>query len=100
MTTNIENIKDLLACYFHQDWSDEYETDTLAITAIISLEPQSQIIAAISELDLILSKNLSEKELKTLTIDKLGCYFNPSVKKQTYQEWLTEVKQTFQKSIA
>jgi hypothetical protein len=98
MTTNIENIKDLLACYFHQDWSDEYEDDTLAIAAIISHEPRSQIIAAISELDLILSKHLSERELETLTIAELGCYFNPSVKKQTYHEWLTNISQEFRKS--
>jgi hypothetical protein len=99
MTTNIDNISELFACYFHQDWPNEYENDTSAIQDIINMEPKAQIAAAISELDSILLMNLNEKELETFTINKLGCYFNPASKKQTYYEWLRDVNGIFKKLI-
>lgn len=95
MKTNLENIKELLSSYFHQDWRDEYENETLAIQAIIAMEPIEQIALAISEIEEVISLNMDDESLKKFTMINLGCYFNPEIKGLTYDEWLLEIRDAF-----
>ena len=89
-------LEQLLGCYLHQDWSDEFESDTAALQAIVESEPKEQIMAGITEIDTLLAAALSEEELRTILVDQVGCYFDPSSEQLTYEKWLGRVRGVFQ----
>ncbi|MNT69531.1 hypothetical protein D3C72_2078570 [compost metagenome] len=92
---NFEALSQLLGCYFHQDWPDEFEDDAAGIQAIIDFEPKSQIEKAAHEIDFILSSNLSEEELRALLVNAVGCYYEPNSQGINYQQWLRIVRDKF-----
>lgn len=85
----------LLGCYFHQDWSDEFVDDDAALQMIFDSEPQEKLLAGAKEIDALLGASLSENELGALLTERVGCYFCPSSKGVTYEQWLREVRQKF-----
>ena len=98
MTMNSDELhalKQLLGCYFHQDWPDESGDDASALQAILQSEPKERVDAGIAELDGLLTAALTEQELRTTLIDQVGCYFEPSSEGLTYKQWLDRVRSTF-----
>jgi hypothetical protein len=91
----LDALGQLLGCYFHQDWLDEFESDEVAIQSIVDAEPQEQIRAGIEEIDLLLAASLSESELRVLLTERMGCYFEPVSKGITYDQWLRCIRQKF-----
>ncbi|MDH2054986.1 contact-dependent growth inhibition system immunity protein [Achromobacter marplatensis] len=92
---NFEALSQLLGCYFHQDWPDEFESDTVALQAIIDCESKSQLVEAAKEIDFFLSLNLSEDAVRTILVDTIGCYYDPASRGIDYQQWLKVVREKF-----
>lgn len=85
----------LLGCYFHQDWLDEFDDDEAAFRAIVASEPKEQLLASVKEIDVLLAASLPESELGALVTERAGCYFNPGSVGFTYEQWLRKVRQKF-----
>lgn len=84
----------ILGCYFHQDWTDEFDSDAIALEAIVRGEPKSQLCAAIHEIDDLLSGDYSESKLRQILTKEIGCNFEPAVKGRSYVDWLQYVRVT------
>jgi hypothetical protein len=94
---NYNSLKQLLGCYFHQDWPEEFDNSRQAVQAILEGEPHKQILQGIEEIDMLLSEARSESDWREIIINQIGCYFEPESEGVTYSEWLTQLKKTFQK---
>jgi len=92
---NFEALRQLLGCYFHQDWPDEFDDDEAAFLVIIDSEPKEQLLAGVKEIDALLGASLPEDELGALLTEQAGCYFDPSSVGLTYEQWLKRVRQKF-----
>lgn len=91
MTHHLEALSQLFGTYLHQDWADEFASDTEAVEAMMVSEPPEIIVAATNELRQLLAAGLEEAELLIIMTDEAGCYFNPASKGQTYRTWLDEI---------
>ena len=93
--TNLYALGQLFGCYFHQDWTDEFDCDDAAFQAIIASEPKEQLLAGVREIDALLAASLPEGELRSLMTESAGCYFDPGSAGLTYEQWLKLVRQKF-----
>lgn len=91
----VEALGQILGCYFHQDWPDEFDGDVTALQAIIDTEPREQIQAVATEIEMLLAAALSEDQLKEILVNKVGCYFDPKSQGATYEQWLRKVHEKF-----
>ena len=97
---NLDALGQLLGCYFHQDWPEEFSSDTAALQAIVKNEPKSQLMAAATEIGVLLEAGLSETELKGIIADPIGCYFDPNSEGITCEQWLRQVRDKFAQALA
>lgn len=96
MTYNkLDALRQLLGCYLHQDWTNEFIDDEAAFQAIVGSEPKEQLLAGVKEIDSLLEASLSESELGALLVERVGCYFDPGSVGLTYEQWLKRVRQKF-----
>ena len=49
--TNFDALKQLLGCYFHQDWPDEFDSDVAVAKAMVANEPADLIAKGIVEIN-------------------------------------------------
>lgn len=78
----------LLGCYLHQDWSEEFDSDIAALQAARDCEPQEHVMAGVAELDSLLAGEFSDEELRAILVREIGCYFNPGSTGLTWKDWL------------
>lgn len=96
MTYEKQNaLAQLLGCYFHQDWPEEFDSDVSALKAIVESEPKELLSAGVLEIDTLLAVLPPEDELRAILIDKVGCYFDPSSQGITYEHWFRRVREIF-----
>ena len=95
MKLKLDALEQLLGGYLHQDWGDEFTSDTAALHAINESEPEERIAAGIAEIDALMAAALPESELRTILVDQVGCYFDPGSEELTYEQWLGRVRSTF-----
>jgi hypothetical protein len=95
----LDALGQLLGCYFHQDWPEEFDSEVAALRSIIELEPRERISAGIAEIDALLSEALTEGELGTLLMDQAGCYFDPNSLGITNKQWLQRVREEFARVV-
>lgn len=95
MHEKIESLAQLLGGYFHQDWSDEFDSDVTALQAIIDSETKDQIRAVIEEIERLLADARSEIELRDILINEVGCHFHPESQGISYEQWLKKVRGVF-----
>jgi hypothetical protein len=88
-------LNQLLGSYFHQDWPDEFESDDSALRSIVDSEPAMQLVAGANEIDFLLAAALPERELRTVLVNELGCYFDPASKGLSSEQWLKHVRERF-----
>ena len=88
----VDCLTQLLGCYFHQDWSDEFKDDRAVINEIIDIGPEEQIAKGVAEIDSILKSGISEGDLRTILIDRIGCYLEPLSIGYDYVQWLRRVR--------
>lgn len=92
---NLNTLEQLLGCYFHQDWEVEFESDMSALSVIVEYELNEQLSAGAIEIDMLLGERISEYELRSILVDKIGCYFDPASKGITSEQWLRYVREKF-----
>lgn len=85
----------LLGCYFHQDWPEEFDGSAEVINEIINSESRARLLAGAGELDLLIALKLSEEACREIMIAKVGCFFEPESEGLTYSEWLLMVRAAF-----
>lgn len=85
-------LNQLLGCYFHQDWHDEYPDETTALNAILGEVPKNYLDEGIIEIETILNARLDENQLSALLTDQIGCYFDPSSVNMNDTKWLQRVR--------
>lgn len=85
----------LLGCYFHQDWPEEFDSDASALQTIIDTEPKEKVLAGAEEIGELLGSSFPEERLKTILVDEIGCYFEPSSLGITCEQWLKRVREKF-----
>ena len=83
----------LLGAYFHQDWADEFETDTSALAALVTGEPKSRLAEGAKEIELLLNSHLSESDLGAVLVEHIGCYFEPASIGFGQVDWLRRVQE-------
>jgi hypothetical protein len=94
-STKLKALGQLLGCYFHQDWLEEFDSDQAALESIVKIEPQPQIAAGLEDVNYLLSASLSENDLREILTSEVGCYFDPGSEGMTYTDWLRRVRETF-----
>jgi hypothetical protein len=92
LVMSLDLLKELLGCYFHQDWPDEFSDDASALSAIVENEPMARIEKAIVEIIFLLGAGLTERELRAILVDQVGCFFEPSSLGLNYTQWLERVR--------
>jgi hypothetical protein len=92
---NLNALGQLLGCYLHQDWLDDYDNYSSALQAVVTSEPKEKIAAGVGEIDALLVRGLPEKDLKAILVEQIGCYFDPSSDGLTYKQWLIRVRSAF-----
>ena len=90
----LDALEQLLGCYLHQDWPDEFDSDASALQAMVAIEPRPQISAGIDEINHLLDAELSENDLRLILNDQVGCHFEPGSAGLSYREWLAKVRAT------
>ncbi|WP_417704494.1 contact-dependent growth inhibition system immunity protein [Pseudomonas sp.] len=92
---NYRILGQLLGCYFHQDWPEEFSNSSGVIHEIINSESRDRLLAGASELDQLIALNLSEEACREIMIAKIGCFFEPGSEGLTYADWLLRVRAAF-----
>ena len=95
MNEKTEALGQILGCYFHQDWPDEFESEESVLRAIIESETIEQIRAGVVEIDMLLAAHLPENELREILVNMIGCYFNPESQGISHEQWLKKVREKF-----
>lgn len=88
---NVENLSQLLACYFHQDWPEEFASWEDVVNALLKAEPAATVEAAAAELDDLLAQEWTEDDWRDFLIRILCCYVEPSSFGLGYISWLTQL---------
>lgn len=99
MNEKLEALGQILGCYFHQDWPDEFDSDETALQAIIDSETTDQIRAGVEEIEQLLADTRSEIELRDFLINEVGCYFDPESQGISYEQWLKKVRGIFAEQL-
>ena len=92
---DIDVLGQLLGCYFHQDWPDEFESADQAIQAITESESREQLLRGAKAIDRLLVVERSEADWRIVMTDKIGCYFEPDSEGLKYAAWLRKVRDAF-----
>lgn len=91
---NVDSLKQLLGCYFHQDWPDEFADDLAVVNAMLTNESADLIAKGVAEIDSLLSAKLSEGELRAIVTEQTGCCFEPMSEGLGYGQWLYRLRST------
>ena len=91
----LDSLEQLLGCYFHQDWTDEFGNVASALHAIIRSEPKERLLDCVEEIDALLAASLSENDLMAILTDQFGCYFDPNSDGLTCEQWLKRIQEKF-----
>ena len=102
--SNYPELSDFFPGYFHQDWTDGYLWDSAepSYKAIVELYIEealkSEILAAIKELEHLLSQGYDDEKLHEVT-QSLHLYLYPPGLNMTHKEWLGSVLEILKKGI-
>ena len=101
MKTNVfPTLAQVLGCYFHQDWNDEFLNESEVISTVLKEIPESEIAASILEIDLLLRDRNFQKNLDKVLLEEIGCYFDPRTTGLSYVNWLSDLKKQFTDNLA
>ena len=93
----MENFRQLMSAYFHQDWWDEYRgTWESAVDDFACREPH-RIAGATDEIATLL-KNAGSDEAVGRALDDLGYFRDPGPAPHANAEWLAQIRDRLIKS--
>jgi len=75
MNKDFPEIRDFFGAYFHQDWPVEHDTADQVIDEFLDASNNEILIQTSHELKTLLSKDLSETELRAYLLKELKCYY-------------------------
>lgn len=87
----MENLRQLLAAYFHQDWHDEYDGSWESAVDDFVRRESDRAPGARDEISQLLAEGGSEGALPN-TLDCLGSYYWAGDEPRDYRDWLLAVK--------
>ena len=88
----MENLRQLMAAYFHQDWWDEYGGSwERAVDDFARREPH-RVSGARDDIRQLLDESGSDDAIGSV-LDDLGNFRNPGAAKDANRAWLTEINQ-------
>ena len=85
----------VISPYLDQDWPDEFQDSSEALSAAVSSEPEEMFGDVCREIDDLLASDLTEEDLEKIVRDQAGCYFAPQSEGHTYRSWLKEARAVF-----
>lgn len=88
----MENLKHLMAAYFHQDWWEEYGGSwTAALEDFVHRAPD-RVPNTIKEISQVLETRPSDGDVARL-LDEMGSYRDPGPESTAHVDWLTEIRE-------
>lgn len=84
------NLEQFFSCYFHQDWTEEFDSPDDAIDAYLASENAETKLNAGNELKKLLDAFSDNQSLQQV-LDSLGCYYDSSADSLEVNEWLKSV---------
>ncbi len=101
--TNRENfpyLSHFFSCYFHEDWTDEYENEEKAIEGYVDDDGTDEASHVLYELDQFMSLNLPDTEIRKLMRKEFGCSYYVDPAHGSMADWLHWVRDTLAKYAA
>src|SRR5687768_15201547 len=96
---SMENLRQLMAAYFHQDWWDEYDGSwESAVDDFVRREP-SRVAATRDEVVSLLTSDASDQALGG-TLDDLGNFRDPGDAPDAHRRWLVALRDRLTESAA
>ena len=87
----MENLRQLMAAYFHQDWSEEYDGSwEVAVDDFMRREP-SRVAHTRAEIATLLGDTDDDGELGR-ALEALGNYYWPGEGTEPHRQWLVQVE--------
>jgi len=82
----------LFGGYFHQDWHEEYETTSSAVTAFLHDAPSVTAAAAAADVERLLALGLDDELLGRVLREGFDCNYVPAVDELTSMQWLQQLR--------
>lgn len=90
--TRYPELRQLFAGYFNPDWDLIYGPDPwAALTRYLAESAAPEIDRAATQLEELLARDLSERELSSLLVAELWCAYDAAAHGWTYRGWLNQV---------
>ena len=86
----MDNLRQLMAAYFHQDWSDEYGGSWQAAVEDFARREPSRVEGAATEVATLLRTTHNDVELVE-ALDALGSFYWAGDDPAMYRAWLEEI---------
>lgn len=86
----MDNLRQLMAAYFHQDWYDEYRGSWQSAVDDFARREPDRVGAAREEISQLLAKHPDERALHT-ALRELGNYCWPGDEPHAYARWLRDI---------
>ena len=88
----MENLRQLMAAYFHQDWWDEYDGSwERAVDDFLRREPH-RVAVTIEEITVLLDSGDADSVVGE-TLDALGNYRHPGEEPDAHTRWLRQIRE-------
>ncbi|WP_166224779.1 contact-dependent growth inhibition system immunity protein [Pseudomonas atagonensis] len=100
MNNAFPEAQDFFGAYFHQDWLLEHDTADQVIDDFLRNSDKSVLILVHSELQTLLSKELSEMELREFFLKELNCYYCYWNDWKSGEEWLRHIERKLSVNLA
>jgi CdiI immunity protein len=87
----MDNLRQLMAAYFHQDWYDEYGGSWEAAVDDFARRAPSRVAGTKAEIATLLRTTTSDAELVE-TLDALGNFYSAGEDRGSYRAWLESIE--------
>ena len=92
MSVRFENLYQLLACYFHQDFVEDYGTPEEALAEMLRKASVEQRRGGAEEIAQLLNAGLCENQLRDVLLYELGCEYALESDGWEASSWLSHVR--------
>lgn len=93
----MENLRQLMAAYFHQDWFDEYSGSWEQAVDDFALREPERVAGVRNEIQQLLSSSSTDSDIDS-ALDSLGNYRWPGDAPTAYRDWLCSMWERLAKS--
>ncbi len=88
----MENLRQLMAAYFHQDWWDEYDGSWEGAVDDFARREPHRVAPAIDEITLLLGAGDSDATVGE-RLDAMGNYRHPGEEPNAHATWLKQIRE-------